>query len=325
VPCRAPRAGVLWAAAAAAGALLASASPARAGDAEEVQAAPPRVEAAKEAEAIPRCEVLLDPDAPPCPQGPELTPEGCRLTNPDLVAAARGQYALALFAEGRTNDVYAQVEAILRAQPGYQPNAALFPQRLVDIFVEVRGRLAEEIAEAARKKAELAQRAKEAEEARAREEAAYVAALEKQAGEESVLLERSRLYAFVPFGVGQIQNGDVGLGVGFATFEALAGISSIVTFVAKEDLEAQAFSTANRDDAATQSLIDGWTLANRISFGMFAGAALIGVIEANVSYEDAVPETRARPLPRRRPELTSFAPVVAPTEGGAMVGATGRF
>lgn len=323
-PHRAVRARTLRGAAVvlAAGLLLAPAV-ARAGDDEEVQAATTRVEAAKYPEAIQRFETLLDPRAAPCPQGPELTPGGCRLTNPELIVAARGQYALALFAEGRTQEVYAQVEAILRAQPGYQPNASLFPQRLVDIFVEVRGRLAEEIAEAARKKAELAQRAKEAEEARLRAEADYVAALEKQAAQESVLLERSRLYAFVPFGVGQIQNGDVGLGIGFGAFEAIAGITSIVTALVHDDLEAQATSESV-DRVAAQPQIDGWLLANNISFGVFVGAALIGIAEANVSYEDAVPEVRQRPLPRR-PSVAEVTPIVAPTTGGAVLGASGRF
>lgn len=323
-PCRAVRARSLRGAAAA---LVASVAlvpaAARAGDDEEVQAATTRVEAAKYPEAIQRFRTLLDPEAEPCPQGPELTPSGCRLTNPELIVAARGQYALALFAEGRTQDVYAQVEAILRAQPGYQPNASLFPQRLVDIFVEVRGRLAEEIAEAARKKAELAQRAKEAEEARLRAEADYVAALEKQAAEESVLLERSRLYAFVPFGVGQIQNGDVGLGIGFGAFETIAGITSIVTALVHEDLEAQTVSGNNIDTDAAGAQIDGWRMANQISFGVFLGAAVIGIAEANVSYDDAVPEVRQRPLPRR--PSAEVRPLVAPTTGGAVLGASGRF
>lgn len=323
-PCRAPRQGFVAGAAALAAGLLLAPSVAHAGDDEEVQAATTRVEAAKYPEAIQRFEVLLDPEAEPCPTGPELTPTGCRLTNAELINAARAQYALALFAEGRTEDVYAQVEAILRAQPGYQPNAALFPQRLVDIFIEVRGRLAEEIADAARKKAELAQRAREAEQARERAQAAYVAALEKQAAEESVLLERSRLYAFVPFGVGQIQNGDVGLGLGFGVFETIAGVTSIVTAVVHADLSAQAGSPDNLDRPAAQAQIDGWLLANRISFGVFAGAALIGIVEANVSYDDAVPETRVRPLPRKPREI-GVAPVIAPTTGGAMVGATGHF
>lgn len=322
--CRAVRARSFWGGLAALiGSIALSPSVARAGDDEEVQAATTRVEAAKYPEAIARFQTLLDPEAEPCPQGPDLTPSGCRLTNPELIVAARGQYALALFAEGRTKEVYAQVEAILRAQPGYQPNASLFPQRLVDIFVEVRGRLAEEIADAARKKAEQAQRAKEAEAARVQAEADYVAALEKQASQESVLLERSRLYAFVPFGVGQIQNGDVGLGIGFGAFEAIAGVTSIVTAVVHDDLGAQAISP-NVDRVAGQAQIDGWLLANRISFGVFVGAALIGIAEANVSYEDAVPEVRQRPLPRR-PTTATVTPIVAPTTGGAVLGASGRF
>jgi len=309
-------------------ALVALAAPdeAHAGDDEELQAAVTRVEAAKYPEAIQRFEVLLDPKAAPCAAGPEVTPNGCRLTNPELIKPARAQYALALFAEGRTLEVYAQAEAILRADPTYQPNASLFPQKLVDIFVEVRGRLAEEIAEAARKKAESTQRARDAEESRKRAEAAYIAALEKQAAEETVLLERSRLYAFVPFGVGQIQNGDVALGLGFGIFEALAGGTSLVTFVIQQDLEGAADAAKSTDGVDEEQALaqnDGWTLANRVSFGAYLGAMLIGVVEANVSYQELDPETRVRPLPRK--PGVSIAPVVAPARGGATLGATGRF
>ncbi len=306
--------------------LLLSAGEAFAGDDEEVQAAVTRVEAQKFPEAIARLEVLLDPQATICPATPELTPNGCRLANPELIVAARAQYALAMFGEkGRTASVYTQVEAILRSQPTYQPNTSLFPQGLVDVFVEVRGRLAEENVDAARKKADAAQRAKELEEARRKAEADYIAALEKQAAEESVLVERSRLYAFVPFGVGQYQNDDGGLALGFAAFEAVAGVTSIVTALVAEDLETQRVENEQVDDVAAQSQIDGWQLANRVAFGVFLGSAVTGMVEANVSYDNAVSTTRQRPLPRRKTPTATVAPILGPSHGGAFVGATGRF
>jgi hypothetical protein len=300
---------------------------ARAGDDEELQAAMTRVEAQKFPEAIARLEVLLDPKAAPCPSGPELTPSGCRLTNPELIVAARAQYALALFGEkGRTPEVYAQAEAILRAQPTYQPNTSLFPQDLVDVFVVVRGRLAEENVEAARKKADAAQRQKEQEDARKKAEAEYIAALEKQAAQESVLVERSRLYAFVPFGVGQYQNEDYGLMTGFAAFEATAGITSLVTFLYAAELVSERASNTDIDRDAVDAQIDGWVLANRIAIGILIGSAVIGVVEANVSYDDAEPQTRQRPLPKRKvPATATIAPIVAPADGGAFLGAAGSF
>lgn len=330
VPCSARRGGAARGGARACAALLAVASwtlvgEARAGDDEELQAAVTRVEAQKFPEAIARLEVLLDPNATPCPSGPELTPSGCRLTNPELIVAARAQYALALFGEkGRTPEVYAQAEAILRAQPTYQPNTSLFPQDLVDVFVVVRGRLAEENVEAARKKADAAQRQKEQEDARKKADAEYVAALEKQAAEETVLVERSRLYAFVPFGVGQYQNGDNGLAVGFAAFEAIAGITSLVTYLYEQDLVTQrAANPARFDNDAADAQIAGWALANRIATGVLIGSAVIGIVEANVSYEDAEPQTRQRPLPKRK--AASVTPVLAPSDGGGFIGAVGTF
>jgi hypothetical protein len=330
VPCSARRGGAArggapaWATIAVLVAGLLGAADARAGDDEELQAAMTRVEAQKFPEAIARLEVLLDPQAAPCPSDPELTPSGCRLTNPELIVAARAQYALALFGEkGRTPEVYAQAEAILRAQPTYQPNTSLFPQDLVDVFVVVRGRLAEENVEAARKKADAAQRQKEQEDARKKAEAEYIAALEKQAAEENVLLERSRLYAFVPFGVGQYQNEDYGLMAGFAAFEAIAGITSLVTFLYEEDLEAQSANPQVDPDAA-KAQIEGWALANRIAFGVLVGSAVIGVVEANVSYEAAKPQTRQRPLPKRK-AATTVTPIVMPAQGGGYLGAVGTF
>jgi hypothetical protein len=298
-------------------------SHARAGDDEELQSAVTRLEAAKYDEAIVRFQRLLDPKAEPCPEGPDLTDEGCRLRNAELIVRARGHYALALFAKGRLPEVREQIETILRASPTYQPNPSLFPQELMDIVVEVRGRLAEEIAEAARIKALDAQRTKDAADARRKAELDYIANLEKQAAEELTYVERSRLYAFVPFGVGQLQNGDTGLALFFGLSQLFAGGASIGTAIARNQLWSDAQAEPNVDQQEVETQIATMQAANAISFGVFAASAVIGVVEAQLSFDEAGMKTRTRPLPKTKPK--SLSATVVPTEGGAFFGASGSF
>ncbi len=305
------------------------AAPARAGEDEELQAAVARVEAAKYKEASERFERLLDPKSATCPNGPELTPDGCRLTNAELKKRAREHYAVALYAAGgRNEEARTQIEAIFRADPTYQPNPTLFPQPLMNLYIEVKGRLSDEITEAARKKAAEESKKQQAEAAKREAELAYVRALEKQAAEEKVVRRPSRYVASMPFGAGQFQNGDVGLGLFFGISQLLAGGTAIGCSLALIN------DPPAGEVAATKDLNRTIERANWVAMGVFGLSALAGVAEAQISLEEESVEMRTRPLPRRPgaapvpptpPRAARVAPAIIPLRGGAGLGAVGRF
>jgi hypothetical protein len=137
--------------------------------------------------------------------------------------------------------------------------------------------------------------------------------------------KRSRLIAFVPFGAGQLQNGDTGLGILLLASQALAAGSSIAfgaahTFYASVDPTKRAANGAIVDRSALAERIQIAALGNQISFGAWAALAVAGIIQANVAFTPGV-ETRDR-SGRPRPAVV---PMVVASGDGVSVGLVGNF
>jgi hypothetical protein len=311
---------------AAAAALLAVTSPARADDLQELELGKNRFEADQYADAAARFLAMLDASAPPCDHAPPGASGHCRLTDPELVARAREYAAASLIVLKRYAEADQLIEALLRERPGYSPNPAIFPQEVVDRFTLVRGRIRQELDAAARKRAEEEQAKRLAAQKEEEAQKRRIAELERLASTERVVVPSSRWVAFVPFGAGQFQNGDAALGWVFAVSEAVAGGTSIglaatVASYANVDLSAKDPTTGQTvSRTELQSRIDSATLANRIAFSAWAGITVIGIVQAQIAFVPERVSMRPRPLPK-----PSVAPAVAPTAGGATFGLTGRF
>lgn len=309
-----------------AAACLAAAGTARADDMQEYELGKSRFESGEYGEAAKRFERMLDPSAPPCDEAPSGT---CRVKDPELAERARALYAATLVALGRTRDAEAQMEVILRANPGYTPNPALFPQEVLDRFTMVKARLREELERLNREKMEQ-ERQKQIEADRRRErEQRRIAELERLASTERVVQKNSRWIALLPFGVGQFQNGDKGLGWALLVSQTLTGTASIVLggvladrYAAAQEADARARANPGQErvevEETNQQLA---TLAtfNRVAFGAWAGLALAGIVQAQIAY---VPE---RVTYRKRPLPPSVAPSVRVSPSGATLGVVGRF
>lgn len=295
---------------------------ARAGDEQELELARGRLDAGLYAEASARFARLLDLEAAPCPSTPELTSEGCRLSDPAIVQKARAYFAIALVAQDRRKEAAEQIEHVLRDNPQFTPSPAIYPQSVIELFYEVRAELAQELAEAARRRAE-AERKRELE-ARTRRDAnrRYLESVEELARTEAVLEHRSRWIAAIPFGVGQFHNEDVGLGIFFGATEGVLGVTSITLALLHDDLAArglQAVSgrTAEGEICTEQcradlrSQVDTLRIANQVSFGLLALTAVAGIVEAQVSFDGERRGTRKRTLPPRPPGLDPAVGVVA--------------
>ncbi|MFT3766012.1 MAG: hypothetical protein QM820_10920 [Minicystis sp.] len=299
-------------------ATLAVAAPCLADDQQAFELAKNPFDAGQFAEAHARLSALLDPSLPSC----EANGGGrCHITDADLVERARALDAASLLALKREAEADAQIGKILRANPQYAPNPALFPQEVIDRFTMVRGALRPELEAIAQQKAreELAKRVG-AQKAREAEEK-WITELERLAGEERRVEPNSRWIAMVPFGVGQFQNGDVRLGIVFAASEVLLGGASLVTVAIVNKLASTDVTRTPVNLPALNSQIRTAVLVNQITFAAWAAVTVAGVVQAQVGFVPQRITTQKRPVPPR-PRLT---PIAAPVPGGGVFGLSGTF
>jgi len=288
---------------------FAAAGDASAAEEQELENARGFFDSSQYATAAARFAKLLDEGTAPCPKTPDLTPNGCRLTEDALVQRARSYYASSLVALGRDDEAAKEIANILRDSPTLPPSPAIFSQRGIDLYLKVRGQME---AELAKKALEDQKRKKDRDDAQKRYDA-WVTELEKTAATETVVTSRSRWIAAIPFGVGQFQNDDGGLGVFFMALEGAEVTTAIVTgalhwnlVVAGNGVQSDP-SAADGDALNNEELnarLERLRIANEISIGALAVTVIAGIIEAEVSFEDDVVTTRPRSLPPkpRKPE-----------------------
>ncbi len=298
---------------------------ARADDVQAFELGKNPFDAGQYTEAHARLSALLDPELPPCDAGP--SPVGrCHLASPELIERARALDAASLLALKRDAEADVLIGAILRQNPNYTPSPAAFPQEVIDRFTMVRGTIAAEL------RAILQKREREAEQQRllvkqARDaEQAWIADLEKLAARERTVEPNSRVLAVVPFGIGQFQNGDLRLGVFFATTEAAFGGASlvavaIVNSLASTNISARATTNQTVNVPALNANIDTAVLVNRITFATWGALTVAGIVQAQVAFVPEKVTFHDRPIPPR-PKLV---PLVAPVAGGATFGLGGTF
>ncbi|GAB4208030.1 MAG: hypothetical protein OHK0013_26130 [Sandaracinaceae bacterium] len=240
---------------------------AEAGDIEDFQAARGLYEAHDWPRAIAAFEALVGGETP-------------RLRSQPLVLESRKYLAAAYVFEGREEAAVAQLELLLREEPSYELDATQFPREVVQLFERVRARLAERTA------MEQARAAAEAEIARLRAENARLT--EALAADRTIEVVRSQWLVQIPFGVGQFENGDEGLGWFFLVTEALSAATLGVTlalhlaYVAElQDLEAARDADRVRQVNFAIDVLDG---VNWSSAGLLGALAVAGIVQANVAF-----------------------------------------
>jgi hypothetical protein len=233
------------------------------------------------------------------------------LRQPAIVENARVYWSACLLGAGAGD---AAAEAPLRAaiheNPQMKPpDSLVFPQPVVQRFLKVRDSLVNEIRAAEQARIEQAQAEARQRERRLELERTRTRALEQLAQQESVVVQNRRVLAFVPFGVGQLQNRQEALGYTLMASEVLLGGFSIAAVAVQSQLAATAEQQRREgrfvDEEQQQSQQSAWGYARTISFWGFAALALGGVLQANLEYVPEFRETRKRPLP---PELETPSP-----------------
>jgi hypothetical protein len=309
--------------------LLVIAPRARADEAQELELGKNRFDAGQYEDAVKRFTTMLDPSVAPCEKSAPKKSGRCRLTDKLLIERARAFLAASLIALGRGADADIHIETLLRVNPGYAPNPALFPSEVIDRFTEVRARIRAELEAITRKEDDAALQKRLAQQKAEADEKRWLDAIQKLAGEERVVQKNSRFIAALPFGVGQFQNGQTGLGWFFLVSEAATGAAAIALagvhgYYVSADRKATNADGELVDTNFVDSVIQTSASLNQIAFGTWAALAVAGIIHAQVTF---VPETSSvvkRPIPKRpvRPQVSA---AVSPVPGGAGVLVVGTF
>jgi tetratricopeptide (TPR) repeat protein len=257
-----------------------------------------------------------------------------RLKDARLVEQARVYYSACLIEIGRTGEAEKEIEKAIRANPLMKPpDAVVFQKVVVDTFQRVRDTLLDAIQRAEQERIAKAQALAAARERREVAERQRVQRLEELASTEHVVRRNRRWIAAVPFGVGQLQNGQDGLGyVLLGTEVALAGVA-LGAMIVQLDLHAQA-DEARRDDSrevATDELnaklATAYATQVVASWGFLVVAAG-GIVHAQLTFVPEFRDDRRRPLPKHLQAPKSAArlfPVAAASQKGGWAGVGGSF
>lgn len=181
----------------------------------------------------------------------------------------------------------AQFLAILRNEPDHSLNALLYPASVVELFEAVREEHTEEL-----------------DEIRAERDDANGDAVAQ--GLKSIYIQREvdrRLYAanFLPFGIGQFQNGESVQGTLFASAQGLSLGLNMTSYMMIELLRADDGFFAGGSDEIRRAV--SWRTAQYVGLSLFVGFYAWSVLDALRDYKPY--DVRIRSLDEAPPELSA--------------------
>lgn len=159
---------------------------------------------------------------------------------------------------------------LVRLRPDKELDPLVIPPPVIAFYEELRQPILREL-EADR---DVIRKAREEEEARRRAELTVHHYVETR--------RNSRLVAALPFGAGQFQNGDTGLGAAFLSTELVATGLSVAFFLAVEDLRQDDGRFASEDIDRAASL----QTAQLVSGGIALALAIAGIVEAQINFRE---------------------------------------
>jgi hypothetical protein len=279
-------------------------------------------EAGKYAECSNEIERLLDPTG----KDP--------LRQPSIVENARVYWAACLLGAGEGDAADAPLRAAIHENPQMKPpDTLVFPQPVVEHFLKVRDSLVNEIRAAEQARIRQAQAEARLRQQRLAEDRDRMQALEELAQNETVVQRNSRAKAFIPFGFGQFQNREPGLGYTLLVSQAVLSGLSLASIIVQSRLATEAYQLRRQgtvNEESYQQTQEAWGTARTLSFWGFAALAAGGILHAQLEFVPEFKDTRRRPLPpslapstKRKPAEVGAAPYFDQTGGGITV--MGRF
>lgn len=257
-----------------------------------------------------------------------------------LISQSRMYLGASLLQQGKKDEAKETFEKLAVDDPNFEPDPLGFPGPAIDMFIDVRSSLLEQIKESQKNAARLAAEKKAQQDAERGAQERWLAQVKAQASEAQITVRHSRLVASMPFGIGQFQNDQPVLGWLFLGTEVAAIAGTAITFGMYNYARGRAEDTKNdTSQRYTQYLqhANDIRIVNLSFTAGLVGIAAIGIAQAHIAFVPESAETKARPLPPLEtpppqrsssllPRLSSIVPVVSPVaEGGAFVGAVGTF
>ena len=216
------------------------------------------------------------------------------IRDPLLIQESRKYLGAAYVFVGRQEEAERQFEAFLRDEEDfatYQLDPALFPTDVISLFQSVRDRLVEERAQESDRERELLLRREE----RRRQALLTLVSL---AQENEVGVTRDPTLSWLPFGAGQFNNGNEGLGWFFAVTEGLTLLGSVAAMSAYVPLELEHARDFGAGGANIPDELRGGLYWGAIGGGLaFLGLAVAGVIEAHLSFRPRRTVREPREIP----------------------------
>lgn len=256
--------------------------PVRANDFEEFESARSAYESQDYALAVKRFAALGGGDSP-------------ALTNRSLLLESKKYLGASYLFLGKLQLAEAEFERLLRMDPQYILDPLAFPGEVQRLFAGVKSRL-----DAERRTAEVEQkreqeRLQKLESDKQGAERRRWGQLTEMAETERVQEVHSRWVALMPFGIGQLQNGNGDLAAVLAVSEGSLLVVSFVSWIVHENLRGQQPGLNERDEFSLTERVSRYT--NQVSLGLFGAVALTGIIDAQLRFQENVWSERKRQLP----------------------------
>ncbi|NUN13432.1 MAG: hypothetical protein HUU55_07330 [Myxococcales bacterium] len=199
-----------------------------------------------------------------------LLVSGANTTDPERMLIIREHLGASRWFLKEWSGAEKEFTALLLAAPTVQLNSFYYPPELVVFFNNLRDRLLGQ---------GVLKLEPEKEPVKTEDKPPVVAVKTI----ETVTIEKNPLItAFIPFGVGQFQNGDTAAGIGFLASETVALASTIATYFL-------ILENRSNPDVARDYEIAFW-----VSEGIFVGLVAAGIIEAVVNHRAQSPPTIER-------------------------------
>ncbi|MGH7285864.1 MAG: hypothetical protein ACRELY_30465 [Polyangiaceae bacterium] len=272
-----------------------------------------------------------------------LDPQNGTIHDPVLVNQAYMYWGAVMVALDKKDKAGKIFEQLLQRDSHFEPDPLSFPTAVLDVFTDTRNRIRDQLNAQALDAQKRAEEKKRREEEAKRREAARVALLEQLATRETTIEHHSRWIALMPFGAGQFQNGQTGLGWFFLGSESVlavtAGVAATVSLAKSQQaqdiyhdnptLTSNQSVTAPANEDRNEAIT--WRWVNLASAGAFVLTAAIGIAQANVKFQRDIVTVRQRPLPpAAKPSAKidwhlSVTPLVTEHANGGTLGVSGTF
>jgi hypothetical protein len=257
------------------------------------------------------------------------------LRQPAIIENARVYWAACLLGAGDADASDAPLRAAIHENPQMKPpDSLVFPQPVVDHFLKVRDSLVTEIRAAEQARIRQAQTEAGLRQQSLAKDRQRLRTLELLARQETLIFRNHRSFALVPFGVGQFQNRESGLGYALLVSEVLTGGLCLTSVAWQSRMAAQADEQRVLKHKVNETKLSRdlaiWGTLKRVSAWSFLGIAVAGVVQAQIDFVPEFRETRTRPglpsaapSPAPKPTEVSAAPYFDSTGGGVTL--LGRF